>query len=142
MVLCCFIIQYSLFSLEVCPHTSRRILDAVLSTQSLPKYSNAAVLKTTFTAPSHDRITEQAEEKDKKRKLEEARNNEIARKHAVHETKRKAVKLSFLDDEDDDEGNSQAEDDWGDAVKAKLSRVVKNDEVDTSMFFPFESTGL
>jgi hypothetical protein len=78
-----------------------------------------------------DLIAEQAEEKEKKRKLEEDRQTEIARKHAAHESKRKAVKLSFLDDESD-EGNDD-DDDWGGAVKKKLARVVKNDEVDTSV---------
>jgi hypothetical protein len=80
---------------------------------------------------SLDGIAEQAEEKAKKRKLEEDRQTEIAKKHAVHESKRKAVKLSFLDDADD-ERSSQDDDDWGDAVQKKLARVVKNDEVDTS----------
>ena len=86
---------------------------------------------------SHDAIAEQAEEKEKKRKLEEARESEIARKQAAHQNKRKAVKLSFLDEEDEDEANSQDDDEWGDTVKAKLTRVVKNDEVDTSTLFLF-----
>lgn len=88
-----------------------------------------------FSCYSLNHFTEQAEAKEKKRKLEEARETEVARKNAARERERKAVKLSCLDDDEEDDGaDSQDDGEWQDTVKTKLTRMVKNDEVDTSMF--------